>query len=230
MARRGRKLALGKKVNYTLIRSDEPAGKPMYALLRELVDKNHEELRPARIALAWHLGWKPDVDGVKKLGACRKASDLDRELARGESAWDFVVMLSSDFWTHPTVEDKQRRALLDHELCHAAPKLDPRTGDQQEDERGRKLWRLRKHDIEEFSDVVRRHGTYKRDLENFYRDLQVGVKQAELFDPKSEPAVEPTSTEIPAAERAPAASATPATTSRPPKPAAWTGKAGPRPA
>jgi hypothetical protein len=35
------------------------------------------------------------------------------------------------------------------------------------DERSRKCYRVRKHDIEEFSDVVARYGTYKRDLEMF---------------------------------------------------------------
>ena len=61
-----------------------------------------------------------------------------------------------------------RRAILFHELKHAAPTCHPRTGAQLEDERGRKLWRIRKHDLEEFVDVVEAFGTYKRDVENFY--------------------------------------------------------------
>jgi len=206
MARRGRKQKLGKKVNFTLVRQDDAEGRVMYALLRELVDKHHEHLKPARIALAWHLGWKPDADGVRKLGQCKKASDLDRELARGESAWDFVVMLDTEWWHNAGVPQEHRRALLDHELCHAQAKLDQRTGEQLEDERGRKLWRTRKHEIEEFHEIVARHGTYKRELETFYRALQTGTKQAELFRDEKQPAQQ-------------------AATGKP-----WRGKPGPRPA
>jgi hypothetical protein len=158
-----------KKVNYELIQAGSLSGQPMYAMLRELIDNYHAELRSARIALAWNLSWKPDVDGRVTLGKCKKASDLDRELYQ----FDFVIMLQYEFWQDAEVTDEQRRALLDHELSHAAPKMGD-DGEQVEDERGRKVWRMRKHDIEEFSAVVQRHGTYKRDLEHFAQALYVG--------------------------------------------------------
>jgi hypothetical protein len=56
--------------------------------------------------------------------------------------------------------------LLDHEMSHVAVAEDA-NGEQREDENGLKLWRTVKHDIEEFTGVVKRHGTYKRDLEVF---------------------------------------------------------------
>jgi hypothetical protein len=183
--RPGRKKALGKKVVYTLISRKDKAGAAMYELLDELVEKHHEHLAGARIALAWHLGWKVDADGCRTLGKCKKASDLDRELARGDNAWDFVIMLDSGWWNNSNVPQKHRIALLDHELCHAQQRVDKNTAEQVEDERGRKLWRTRKHDIEEFSEVVRRHGCWKGELEQFYRDLQQGTRQQELF--KDEP-------------------------------------------
>lgn len=183
--RPGRKKALGKKVVYTLIGRKEKSGQALYELLDELVEKHHEHLAGARIALAYHLGWKPDVDGRQKLGMCRKASDLDRELARGENAWDFVILLDTTFFNSSTIEAWRKLAVLDHELCHAAQKLDPRTGDQQEDERGRKLWRLRKHDIEDFAEIGMRYGCYTRMHEEYYRALQQGAKQSELFRDKA---------------------------------------------
>lgn len=67
--------------------------------------------------------------------------------------------------------DEQRIALLDHELCHAAPMLDDRTQEQVVDERGRKVWRMVKHDIEEFGAIVQRHGLYKADLEKFGAEI-----------------------------------------------------------
>jgi hypothetical protein len=100
------------------------------------------------------------------LGKCKKASDLDRELA----PFDFVILLNRDFWLNPHVSDGQRQALLDHELMHAAVQYDE-NGDAKFDERGRACYRIRKHDLEEFADIVTRHGCYKRDIENFAHAL-----------------------------------------------------------
>lgn len=156
-----------KKVSYQLIDRDSVLGRTMYLKLRDCVEEHHEELVDARIALAWCTSWKPDVDGRVVLGKCKKASDLDREFA----PFDFVILLSRWWWQDLQVTDAQRVALLDHELCHAAVRYDDKTGDPVRDERGRKVYRVRKHDIEEFADIVRRHGTYKRDLEMFAAEI-----------------------------------------------------------
>jgi hypothetical protein len=173
MGRRGFRKPKGpKRVSYRLIERDTVAGKPIYAMLDSIVATHHPDIRLARIAVAFNRTWKPDVDGNVKLGQCKKASDLDRELAD----FDFVVVVQERFWTDPLTTDEKRRALLDHELCHAAVKLDPRTLEPVEDERGRKIYRLVKHDIEEFSAVVERHGIWKKNLEVFaaalYRSKQ----------------------------------------------------------
>ena len=152
-----------KSVSYQLITPESESGQAMYPMLARIVADYHEDLVDARIALAWCFSWKADVDGRIVLGQCKKASDLDRELA----AYDFIILLNRTFWSDADVSDAQRRALLDHELCHGALKLDPETGEPVEDERGRKVYRLRKHDLEEFTDIVERHGLYKRDLEAF---------------------------------------------------------------
>jgi len=156
-----------KKVSYELVPRDSIIGHPMYALLDELVHAHHDGLAHARIALAWNLSWKPDADGICTLGKCKKASDLDRELA----AFDFIVLLLRPFWYHADVTDLQRRALLDHELCHAALKCDG-AGEPVEDERGRKVYRTRKHDIEEFHCIVERYGGYTADIEKFFAALR----------------------------------------------------------
>jgi hypothetical protein len=89
----------------------------MYERLYRIVADHHEDLdrTNVRIALAWATSWKPDVDGRLTLGKCKKATDLDRELA----PYDFVILLNRDFWQNPRVTDVQRQALLDHELMHA---------------------------------------------------------------------------------------------------------------
>lgn len=139
---------------------------PIYALLTEIISAAHEDLASAKIALAWCTSWVPDADGHVTIGKCKRASDLDRELAD----FDFIILLRRSFWLDDRVTDGQRRALLDHELCHAGVRLDAH-GDPAKDDRGRIIYRTRKHDIEEFTDIVARHGTYKADLEAFAKAL-----------------------------------------------------------
>jgi putative metallopeptidase len=157
-----------KKVSYELIPRESEIGTPMYWLLDELIEAHHDDLTEARIALAWCTSWKPDVDGHVTIGKCMKASDLHRELA----AFDVIVLLSRAFWRDARVTSLQRRALLDHELCHAALKYD-KAGEPMEDERGRRVYRTRRHDIEEFTCIVERYGTYKSDLEAFAKALRI---------------------------------------------------------
>jgi hypothetical protein len=160
-------MSKAKKITYVLIRPEESMA--MFEMLARVREQAHEDLAPAKIALAWCTSWNEDVDGRVTLGKCRRASDLDREL----HPYDFVILLNYEWWQHEQVTDHQREALLDHELSHAAPKLDQH-GHQVEDEKDRKVWRTRKHDIEEFSGVVQRRGVYKRDLESFAQALHIG--------------------------------------------------------
>lgn len=171
-----------KKIAHELISPDSKEGAKMYALLKSLVGQYHSDLGQARIALAFNRSWRPDVDGRVQLGKMRLASDLDLELAE----FDFVVILSFGFWKDPEVSNKQREALLDHELSHGAlqrsKNLEPI-----EDEKGRKCYRVCKHDIEEFSAVAGRHGVYKKDLEAFARAL-MRARQRDLFTEAEEDA------------------------------------------
>lgn len=158
-----------KKLTYKVIEPKSDDGKRAYRMLRELVGTYHGELEEnkARIALAWALSWKPDGDDRTVIGKCKLVGALERELM----PYDFVIVLNESFWHDEAVTDKQRLALLDHELSHAAVKLDA-AGDPVEDERGRVVFRIRKHDIEEFSAVVGRHGLYKSDLVAFFDEVR----------------------------------------------------------
>lgn len=160
--RKGKKIAGPKKLSYRLIERDSVWGQKLYQMLEDLVEIHHRELADAWIALAWNLSWKADVDGRVTLGKMKKASDLDRELA----AYDFVMILRQEFFENLRVTDDQRRALIDHELCHGAVKHDDR-GEPTYDERGRIVYRVRKHDLEEFAEIAERYGCWKKDLEAF---------------------------------------------------------------
>jgi len=54
---------------------------------------------------------------------------------------------------------------------HAAVKYDDK-GEPLEDARGRIVYRTRRHDLEEFTDTVKRHGIYRHDIETFYAALR----------------------------------------------------------
>ena len=172
---RRRKVKGPKKVSYRLIDAESSAGQTMYPLVKRLVHEHHGELREARIALAWATSWKADIDGRVKLGQLKKASDLDRELR----PVDFVIVINRTFYEDANVSDAQREALLDHELYHGGRKLDT-NGEDMVDERGRPVFRLRKHDLEEFAEIAERYGCWKRDLEAFAAALRRS-KQGELF-------------------------------------------------
>lgn len=164
MAKRAKKPKGKKRVSYELINPDHIVGGPVYNVMNELIEAHHSDLKDARIAMAWCTSWRPDRDGHCILGKCVKSSDLNREMA----PFDFVILLFKPWWYDEKTTKEQRAALVDHELCHAAVQFDDRTGEPVYDERGRKTYRIRKHDIEEFSQVVDRHGCWTRDIEFFY--------------------------------------------------------------
>ncbi len=147
-----------KKVTVRLLKR-EHAGEVTepYRIMEELIAKTHTHLADASIVIAWRKGWRPDADNHVRLGQCRKRGDLDRELDK----FDFVILINEEYWAG--LNDDHKRALIDHELCHAQIVYDS-DGEPKRDDRNRLVCRIRKHDVEEFRDVVQRHGLYTADL------------------------------------------------------------------
>jgi hypothetical protein len=135
-----------------------------YRIMEELIEavKEHAHLRDAKIAIAWRFGKKSDADGRLWLGTAKKGSDLDRSL----HGYDFVIVLNHDAWNQASFSEAQMTALLDHELSHCDVAHDT-NGQVKLDELGRKVWRIRKHDLEEFEGVVKRRGLWKSDVRSF---------------------------------------------------------------
>jgi predicted metallopeptidase len=92
--------------------------------------------------------------GRAVLGKARKLAGLTKFLVHDEDDLPlFVVEISKDTWEDLTEE--QRRALVDHELCHLVVDTD---------DDGTLVARTRGHDLEEFIGVVDRHGLWKADV------------------------------------------------------------------
>ena len=158
----------------------------VWRIMESLIKEHHQHLADAKIALAYHRGWNEDADGRLKLGTCAKGSDLHRQM----HGFDFVITLNEN--VVPNLKEDQVAAIIDHELCHARPAMDT-DGEQRFDERGGACWRIRRHDIEEFSDVVARHGIYMSSLEKMAAALEEARTRPLLaaVDKPAEPDEEP---------------------------------------
>lgn len=154
-------MSKAKRINFELIDDFDSEPYQILAAVRAF----HDDIQEAAIALAWRKALKPDKDGRLILGQCVKTSDLAREFA----AYDFIILLNQEVWDDEEFTDDKKQALVDHELCHAAAVVDD--DGAKYDERGRRVFRIRKHDVEEFYGIVVRHGCYKRDLELFAEAL-----------------------------------------------------------
>lgn len=82
----------------------------------------------------------------------------------------FLISIWYEGWVNMTPE--QRRALIDHELCHCIVEEDEETGNTKLGMRG--------HDIEEFNEIVSRHGFWRPEVQTFVEEAQAG--QNSLFD------------------------------------------------
>ena len=146
-----------------------------YKLLDDLVEDHHDHLTDAKIAIAWRFGWKPDVDGRLRLCGVKKGGDLDREM----HGYDFVILLNHEAWNESGFREEQMRALIDHALCRCEVSKDS-AGEPRIDENNRTVYRLRQPDVQEFSEIVARHGLWTTDLERFAQTI-LNDKRRPLF-------------------------------------------------
>lgn len=122
----------------------------------KLIANTHKHLASLPIEYVWRDKASKSGDKVT-LGKARKVSGLNAFLS--EHGEDFyVIEIAADTWKDLT--STQQLALVDHELCHLA---------------GRNLdtdkLELRKHDVEEFAEVIARHGVWTANLELFAKQL-----------------------------------------------------------
>ena len=180
----GKKKPKRKKVTVKLLQRKH-AGKVTepYRVMEQLVTEHHSHLKDVKIAIAWRFGWNANADGLMTMGRAKKCTDLDKQLAE----YDFVILLNHEAWNKGGLNEKQRLALVDHELCHCEVVTDS-NGDPKYDEEGRRVCRIRKHDIEEFQDVVARHGLYSHDLAEFAKKSIKDSDRPLLTAAESQPA------------------------------------------
>lgn len=122
----------------------------------------------------------PKSKGETVWGRARKVTGIGAWLAAEEPPDDndhhdpepfFIIEIAEAVWN--VLDHAGRKALLDHELCHLEVTID--------DDGDAKL-SLAAHDVEEFEQVIRRHGLWR---DNVRRFVKVGAdtgRQLSLID------------------------------------------------
>lgn len=111
-------------------------------------------------------------DGHVISGMCTRVDDRNWTIHN----FDFVIEIAKDLWDQAT--DDFKHALMDHELGHVGIVFDEDGAYIRDEVSGRIKTRCRKHDIEEFEEIMERHGTYHKALRDFisafgrFRELQ----------------------------------------------------------
>jgi hypothetical protein len=121
--------------------------------MQELIDEHRPDLTDAKIEILWRSGWRADADGWVQIVAVKKAGDVDRALSVKA---DFALLLNKE--NFPRLSERLKTVYLHHALCHMKPMMDS-DGEQKQDDKGRLQWRIvKRHDIEQFSELVTIYG------------------------------------------------------------------------
>jgi len=118
-------------------------------IAKKLIPKYHSYLANARIAYLFK-NRKVKSKG-REVVATAKLIGKDMRALTG---YHFLITTAYPTWQE--LSDKQKLAVIDHELEHCFVEDDEKTGDPK--------YSLLPHDVEEFGSVIKRHGLYTTDL------------------------------------------------------------------
>lgn len=124
-------------------------------LAQELVREYHPDLKEARIGILFRETISYSK-GMPVLGHAQKTT----EMMQVYLDYNFIIWIAAD--AYASLDENQRKALIDHQLCHCTM-VDG-------------IASLVGHDIEEFQSIIKRHGLWNTDL---IRTAQV-MKQMSL--------------------------------------------------
>lgn len=148
-------------------------------IAESLIAEHHNHLAMAKIAYVFvdpPMKSKGDIVLGKVSKVSAKANALIRMgstevFAEDENAFDFVMEISEEPWGD--LSGNIRKALIDHELMHAwwtwdlITEVDPVTDKVVAVHKEFKAWTVRNHEVEEFVDIVGRHGLWNEQLKEF---------------------------------------------------------------
>jgi predicted SprT family Zn-dependent metalloprotease len=148
-------------------------------IAEELIDKYHPHLKDAKDVIGYYFR-EGSSDWA---GKAKKCTAFERYVT-GKMLFVFI---NAEAWN--AMKHEQRVALVDHELCHFSRKsfkdIDPETKEWitiYEDKNESDSWSIREHDVEEFSDVIKRHGLWDTGIEKFAAAVREADYQMSLDD------------------------------------------------
>jgi hypothetical protein len=146
------------------------ASSELVNMARELINEYHPTLKEARIGFLFR-DEAPRSKGRVTMGKAQKVPLHLKPLMD----YDFIIWIAEDIWD--SLPEERRRALVDHQLSHCY--LDP-------------IWgaTIRPHDVEEFVDVVDRHGFWTYDLLRIQEKAKGGQLVMNFHELKHEGRVE----------------------------------------
>lgn len=132
-------------------------------LAEKLITEHHKHLERANIVYLFRTGsWLSN--GQIVYGRAARVTGQYEYLLNA----DFIITINKDEWDKG--DAKLREALLDHELSHCVL--------------GVSGWGIRQHDVQDFTDVIKRRGLWTEGLQLFHKAAQE-YEQQTLF--KGEP-------------------------------------------
>lgn len=116
-------------------------------------------------------------------GKAKKCTAFERHI----TGKILFVFINRDSWNSMGLE--QRTALIDHELCHFTRNSFKDYDNEKkewiityEDALEPKNWGIRDHDVEEFSEIIKRHGLWETGIEKFAAAVRDADYQMSLDD------------------------------------------------
>lgn len=127
--------------------------------VKDLIEKHHQircDLQFADIGILWKLDGFPD----DKAGECKLVSEQMKPFFKKQVK--FIITLDFIKWNNATSE--QKIAIIDHELCHCDYDENDKTGEIKP--------YIRKHDLQEFNEIVNRHGQWHDGIKLFVESIK----------------------------------------------------------
>lgn len=106
--------------------------------------KHYEKFHKAKIVTLMRIGKWDKWGTISIVSKKQRQAGIDG---------DYILTLNGSAW--PKMPEKQRKALVDHELYHMSKKK-TKNGTS---------FKLRDHDVEEFIEIVKRYGNWRPNLQ-----------------------------------------------------------------
>jgi hypothetical protein len=133
-------------------------------IAKKLIPKYHSHLANCKIAYLFK-NKKIKSKGREVVATAEKISKKQHAL----SGYHFLITTSYPTWKE--LSDKQRLAVVDHELEHCFVEDDDKTGEPK--------YSILPHDVEEFGSIIKRHGLYTTNLVRIGRVVEDALENLE---------------------------------------------------